>query len=79
MDSTPIKKEEIQTLINRLSTPRLNKIKSPYQRMIELNYDNININTMPTKTLQKKIENIENIKRHIVENIKNTLINIDNN
>lgn len=52
---TPIKKEETQTLINRLSTPRRNLQKSPYQKMIELNYENININTMSTKTSQKKI------------------------
>jgi len=55
LNSTPIKKEDTQTLVNRLSTPRRNLQKSPYQRMIELNYENININKMPTKTLQKKI------------------------
>ena len=56
-NSTPIKKEETQSLINRLSTPRLNKMKSPYQRMIELNIENIFINRNPEqkKTSQKKI------------------------
>jgi len=63
-NSTPKKREETQSIINRLSTPKINKIKSPYKKMIEFNIENIFIirNSEEKRTSQKKIvyTNVEN-------------------
>jgi len=57
MTQTPIKRAETQylTIKNRLSTPRKNNIRSPYQVIIEMDIDKIHINKLPKDLLRKNL------------------------